>query len=296
MPRELKLGIFVFAGTVLLAIGILTLGEVRLEKGYYLHILFDDIAGLLKKAPVRIAGVEVGTVKDITLEKGKAKVTVWVRKKIVIRQDTTASIITSGVIGIKYLEMTLGSENKPVLKDGDVVIGVNPISFDKAVNQAMQSFDQLVATLQTLTGGGKVPENINLVLQDIHRVANRIESFMKAEDKDMKNVVSNTAEFSKALIHLADKMRILSENLDDLTTESKKEIKHTFASLRSSSENLQETLGTLNRLGKHFEVQITTTVTPVGKLFTDKQFALELEKSIRSFNELLEGIKKKFRL
>jgi len=296
MSRELKLGIFVFAGTVLLAIGILTLGEVRLEKGYLIHIFFNDIGGLLEKAPVRIAGVEVGTVKDITLEKGKAKVTVWVRKKIKIHEDVKASIITSGVIGIKYLEMTLGNENKPALKDGDVVFGIDPISFDKAVNQAMKSFDELVLTLQTITAGGEMPESLVRLLKDFDKMIRRIDSFLGTEEKTMKDVLANFGQLSKGLIHLTDKMYTLTDNVDGLTTESRKELKTVVDSLKDSTGKFAETLDTFNRLGKQFEKQVSTTTTPVGKLLSDKKFAQDLEKTVTTFNEVLEGIKKKFKL
>lgn len=296
MSRELKLGIFVFMSTVLLAIGILTLGEVRLEKGYLIHILFNDIGGLLEKAPVRIAGVEVGTVKDITLEKGKAKVTVWIRKKIKIHQDAKASIITSGVIGIKYLEMTIGDENKPALKDGDVILGIDPISFDKAVNQAMRSFDQLVETLQSLTGGGEVPDSLVRLLKDFDRAVRRVDGFVGTEEKTMKDILANFGQLSKGLIHLTDKMYTLTDNLDGLTTESRKELKTIVDSLKNSTGKFAETLDTFNRLGKQFEKQVSTTTTPVGKLLSDKKFAQDLEKTVTTFNEVLEGIKKKFKL
>lgn len=296
MSRELKLGIFVFMSTVLLAIGILTLGEVRLEKGYLIHILFNDIGGLLEKAPVRIAGVEVGTVKDITLEKGKAKVTVWIRKKIKIHQDAQASIITSGVIGIKYLEMTIGDENKPALKEGDVILGIDPISFDKAVNQAMRSFDQLVETLQSLTRGGELPESLVRLLKDFDRTIRRVDGFLGSEEKTMKDILANFGQLSKGLIHLTDKMYTLTDNVDGLTTESRKELKTIVDNLKNSTGKFAETLDTFNRLGKQFEKQVSTTTTPVGKLLSDKKFAQDLEKTVTTFNEVLEGIKKKFKL
>lgn len=294
--RELRLGIFVFIGTVLLAVGILTLGEVRLEKGYRIHILFSDIGGLLEKAPVRIAGVEVGTVKDITLEKNKAKVTVWLKEKIRVYEDATASIITSGVVGMKYLDITRGDEHKRPLEDGNVIIGIDPVSFDRVVNQTMKSFDQLVATLQSITAGGEVPENLNRVLKDIHGVASKIDKFLDEEKETMGTIVGNTAELSKGLIHLTDRIYGLVDNLDSLAVEGKKELKGSSASLKASSEKLNQTLEVLTRLGKNFETQISTTTTPAGKLLSDKKFAQDLEKTITTFNELLEGIKKKFKL
>jgi phospholipid/cholesterol/gamma-HCH transport system substrate-binding protein len=301
--RELKLGIFVFIGTVLIAIGILMLGEVRFEKGYRIHILFNDIGGLLEKAPVRIAGVEVGTVKEITLEKNKAKVTVWLKGKIKVYQDATATIVTSGVVGMKYLEMTRGDEHKQHLQDGALLVGIDPVSFDRVVNQTMKSFDQLVATLQSLTAGGEIPESIVRALKDFDRAVRRVDSFLGDEEGTMKDILDNFGQLSKGLIHLTDRVYTLSDNVDGLTTESRKELKEMVSNLKGSTQKFGQTLDTFNRLGKQFETQISTTVTPVGKFLTDKKFASDLEKtvntlekSITTFNELLEGVRKKFKL
>lgn len=294
--RELKLGIFVFLGIVLLGIGILMLGEVRFEKGYQIHILFNDVGGLLEKAPVRIAGVQVGTAKNISLEKNKAKVTVWLKEEIRIYQDATASIITSGVVGMKYLEMTRGDEHKRPLEDGDSITGFDPVSFDRAVNQAMKSFDELVTTLQSLTAGGEVPENLVRLLKDFDQAVRKIDSFMGREQDTMKDILVNFSQLSKGLLHLTDKIHTLSDNLDGLTTESRKELKEMVSSLKGSSQKFSQTLDTFNRLGKQFETQISTPDTPVGKLLTDKKLAQDLGKSITNLNELLEGIRKKFKL
>ncbi len=294
--RELKLGIFVFLGIVLLGIGILMLGEVRFEKGYQIYILFNDVGGLLDKAPVRIAGVQVGTVKKIALEKNKAKVTVWVKEEIKIYQDATASIITSGVVGMKYLEMVRGDEHKRPLEDGDSITGFDPVSFDRAVNQAMKSFDELVTTLQSLTAGGEVPDNLVRLLKDFDHAVRNVDNFLGDEKDMMKDMLANFAQLSKGLLHLTDKIRTLSDNLDGLTTESRKELKEMVSSLKGSSQKFGQTLDTFNHLGKQFETQISTPDTPVGKLLTDKKLAQDLGKSITNLNELLEGIRKNFKL
>jgi len=294
--RELKLGIFVFIGVVLLTVGILMLGEVRFEKGYRIHILFNDIGGLLEKAPVRIAGVEVGIVKKITLEKNKAKVTVWLKEKVKVYLDATASIITSGVVGMKYLDMTRGDEHKPPLEDGAQIIGIDPISFDYVVNQTMKSFDQLVVTLQGITAGGKVPENLVRLLKNFNQAVLKIDKFLGREEKTMKTVLTNFAKLSKGLVHLTDKIHTLSDNLDGLTTESRKELQEMASNFKESTQKLGQTLDTFNRLGEHFETQISTPTTPVGKIFMDKKFAKEMEKTIINLNQFLEGIRKKFKL
>ncbi|MCK4533790.1 MCE family protein, partial [bacterium] len=127
LSQETKVGLFVLAGGIILAVVVVFLGDIPLQKGYTINVLFDDIAGLPEKAPVKISGVEVGKVLKIKLVKNKACVEVWINSKIKIYSDTKARIISTGVIGTKYMEMTMGSVDELMLKDGDTVKGINPI-------------------------------------------------------------------------------------------------------------------------------------------------------------------------
>ncbi|HCJ66655.1 MAG TPA: hypothetical protein DHV62_04835, partial [Elusimicrobia bacterium] len=131
----------------------------------------------------------------------------------------------------------------------------------------------------------------------------RVDSFLGDEEGTMKDILDNFGQLSKGLIHLTARVYTLSDNVDGLTTESRKELKEMVSNLKGSTQKFGQTLDTFNRLGKQFETQISTTVTPVGKFLTDKKFASDLEKtvntlekSITTFNELFEGVRKKFKL
>jgi phospholipid/cholesterol/gamma-HCH transport system substrate-binding protein len=121
--REFWVGLFVLAGLagvawLSLAVGGLNLGG---PGGLELRAAFDEIGGLKKRAQVVIGGVRVGQVKGIALDDDyRARVTLEVDAKLALPSDTSASILTSGVLGDQYVALEPGGEEE-LLRSGDEI-------------------------------------------------------------------------------------------------------------------------------------------------------------------------------
>jgi phospholipid/cholesterol/gamma-HCH transport system substrate-binding protein len=121
---ELWVGLFVAAGIValaMLAFKVGNLGTVDVKDAYALKARFDNIGGLKVKSPVTMAGVRIGRVSDITFDNGRYQAVVTMSvdgryKKI--PSDTSASILTSGLLGEQYVGLEPGGA-EDYLKDGD---------------------------------------------------------------------------------------------------------------------------------------------------------------------------------
>ena len=80
---------------------------------------FDQIGGLKPRAPVEISGVKVGQVESIALNQDyRARVRMALRSNLELPVDTSASIVTAGLLGDRYVSLQLGGEEKN-LKPGD---------------------------------------------------------------------------------------------------------------------------------------------------------------------------------
>jgi phospholipid/cholesterol/gamma-HCH transport system substrate-binding protein len=87
--------------------------------GFTVFATFDEIAGLKTRAPVEISGVKVGQVKSIGLDQSyRARVELDLTPGIQIPVDTMASIVTSGVLGDRYVQLQLGGDPE-LLKNGE---------------------------------------------------------------------------------------------------------------------------------------------------------------------------------
>jgi phospholipid/cholesterol/gamma-HCH transport system substrate-binding protein len=161
---ELKVGIFVFIGFVVLTWFVLWIGDFKLvRQGFTVKVTFSFVNGIKMGASVRLAGVDRGEVKDIKLthdNEGKAKVTIiaWVDYGTEIPQDSRAWVNTLGLMGEKYLEIIPGKDYKNVLKENEVLKGEDPTSVQEVTDLTKDVVLQVKDTLSTL----------QLVLGDMH--------------------------------------------------------------------------------------------------------------------------------
>lgn len=90
--------------------------------GYFLHARFDESAGLRARAPVRIAGVQIGEVISVELTKDyQAHVELRIDSKdLVLPADTSAHIYTEGLLGVRYIALFPGFDEER-LQNGDFI-------------------------------------------------------------------------------------------------------------------------------------------------------------------------------
>jgi phospholipid/cholesterol/gamma-HCH transport system substrate-binding protein len=123
---ELAVGFFLVAGFVafaVLAFQVSGLAINHQQQTYSLHASFTNASGLSKRAKVSAAGVVIGSVTDIRLDPFdfKAVVTMAIDKKVdFLTTDSIAAIQTAGVLGEKYVSISIGGEEQ-VLADGDEI-------------------------------------------------------------------------------------------------------------------------------------------------------------------------------
>jgi len=109
--RDFLVGCFVLAGLAAVAYLSFQVGGLSWKgpRGLGLVANFDEIGGLKPRAQVVIAGVKVGQVRSITLDRDyRARVDLDVDAGLKLPVDTTASIMTSGLLGDRYVSLQLG--------------------------------------------------------------------------------------------------------------------------------------------------------------------------------------------
>jgi phospholipid/cholesterol/gamma-HCH transport system substrate-binding protein len=168
---ELRVGLFVLVGLLVLAAGIFYVtGAGTIGPKYRLITYLPEVSGLADGAPVRLDGVEVGNVESIKLApripgkpRGKNKnieIVMRVGKHYEndILTDSAASLVTEGLLGNRYVNISLGITGVP-LKDGQEVPG----SEEKAMKEVVERSADVLANLQALSEN--IQELINGVKQ-----------------------------------------------------------------------------------------------------------------------------------
>ena len=121
---EFLVGLFMIAGFVAFGYLALQLGEVSIfssSKSYTITAQFDNIAGVKKGSSVQVSGVVVGQVSKIWLdEDGIANVALQVNKELELSVDSMASVKSQGLIGDKFVALSLGGDDE-LFKDGGIL-------------------------------------------------------------------------------------------------------------------------------------------------------------------------------
>ena len=122
---ETLVGLFVLLGIlglVFLSLKAANLASFSGGESYTLHARFDNIGGLKARAPVRSAGVTVGRVTSIKLDPKtfEGVVTIGLDPKVQFPRDTSAKILTAGLLGDQYIGLTPGADEK-LLAAGDQI-------------------------------------------------------------------------------------------------------------------------------------------------------------------------------
>lgn len=122
MNTEVVVGFFVLLG--ILALGYLTirLGKLEIVGGntYSVQAEFEKVGGIKPGASVEIAGVQIGTVKSVKLDKYQALLDLTLHTGVKIQEDAIASVKTKGLIGEKYIQITPGASEKIVPPGGKI--------------------------------------------------------------------------------------------------------------------------------------------------------------------------------
>jgi phospholipid/cholesterol/gamma-HCH transport system substrate-binding protein len=141
---DLWFGAFVAAGLaalLVLALKVGNLGAERATQTYRVEARFDNIGGLKVRAPVRSAGVLVGRVSEIHFdnERFQASVSLALDKRYSFPKDTTASILTSGLLGESYIGLEAGGEDKKLAEGDRIVITQSAVVLERLIGQFLFS-------------------------------------------------------------------------------------------------------------------------------------------------------------
>jgi phospholipid/cholesterol/gamma-HCH transport system substrate-binding protein len=212
---ELRVGLFVLVGLSVLAAGIFYVtGAGTIGPKYRLITYLPEVSGLSNGAPVRLDGVEVGNVESIRLaprtpgkvrEKNRnIEVVMRVSKQYEkdILTDSAASLVTEGLLGNRYVNLSLGITGVP-LKDGQEVPGTE----EKAMKEVVERSADLLGNLQALsenvqdliTGVKQGKGSLGKILTD-DQAYNHLNGILAKGDAMLANVQAGQGTIGKLMV------------------------------------------------------------------------------------------------
>ena len=137
---DLWVGVFVLAGLAALLTLALKVGNatsVSAADGYLVYSHFDNIGGLKPRAPVKSAGVVVGRVESVAFDDKKFTARVGMRliKTYTFPKDTSASILTSGLLGEQYIGLDAGGDTANLKEGDEIKLTQSAVVLEKIIGQ-----------------------------------------------------------------------------------------------------------------------------------------------------------------
>ncbi len=318
---EIKVGIFVLLVIVLLAYMSLRIGKIKVSKkgAYEVYALFDNVSGLVKNAPVEVAGVEIGRVGDIELSGKKAKVSLFIRKDVKLPKDSVAKIRTKGVLGDKFVEIEPGSKKSFLCEGCSLEKTKSPVELDEILTEVGPAVDDIRSMTKTLASifTEKEKGEFRNLLSNLAEATKYIRSVAQKIDKgegtigklvndktlynQLKVAVSNLSEIAKKI---NSGKGALGKLVNDKTLYE--DLKATLADLKDVSRKINKGEGTLGMLvnDKTLYVQAKSAIKnlnaiakkinsgkgTLGKLVNDESLYNEVKKTLKNVNKATEGV------
>jgi phospholipid/cholesterol/gamma-HCH transport system substrate-binding protein len=215
IANNLIVGVFVIVGTIAFLFVLFNIGEGHgvFSRQDSLFATFSHVKGLNFGSEVSLSGLRIGTVKRIFL-KDPASKELTVEMEIdrgmfdKIREDSVASILTSGVLGDKYVEISIGSPSAPPLKNGATISSSEPEDLFKKGGTLMES---LAAEFKRGGDIHSMIQNLNKVSQNLAVITSDIK-----ERKGMLNEVIYGKSGAK-LAQTMDNLEKSTQNIQELT-------------------------------------------------------------------------------
>ena len=236
--RRTSLWVGLFALAALIAFGVAVL-SLTAERGFWkpryrLVAYFESVQGLVQGAPVRLAGKDVGSVESVSFSPlGSSKPPIRVELSIDsavqdrIRSDSQATVGTIGLLGDRYVELTLGSEAGEVLADGAELHTATPLDISDVMAKGTQALD----------GVAQLANNLNQVVLDFGKQVGVVQIADAA--RAFADVATQVRE-GKGLLH--------SLIYDPYKGEGVESINRSLATLESILRNVSQGQGLLHTL------------------------------------------------
>jgi len=308
----LRVGLVVAAAVAAFGLGLYFIGgSIGRDKTYRVYAMFDDATGLGVRSRVQIAGIPVGQVDRIELDQTTARAKVWlkIKEEYPLHRNATITKRSESILGDFLLDLTPGTVEQPLLKDGDEIRNVvKQPGMGEVFNQLSKIAGDISAVTENMRrvlGGDKGENNLREIVDNLTHITQGIQGIIDRSQSRIDAILGNVQSFTGNLREIGtggeqDVLAIL-RNTREATSEARDilktignvvgsqdtgELKRSVGSIRSSMDKLDASLANV----KDITDKINRGEGTVGRLINDDKLAKNLEKTTSSLNELFGAV------
>lgn len=286
IAKNIRLGVFVILGAILLIVGLYIVGNKQnlFGRTFTVSAKFYNVNGLMKGNNVRFAGIDVGTVKRVEIISDSSVNVIMIIKRDVqkfIKKNALVSIGTDGLMGNKLVNIAIIDDSAPGIEDGDELQTIRPIETDemtRTLNATNENIKVISSNLRNITDKISSENSFWTILMDTVVAEN-----IKTAILNIKNVGERSAILAGNLEKFSGKMNTGKGTLSSLVNDTS-----LFGDFSRVVQNLQKISDTAGIVAKDISSivgKIKKGEGSVGNLLTDTTFSHNLNQSVQSINE-----------
>ena len=258
---------------------------------------FQGVKGLARGAPVWLFGIQVGSVKKIHLDPEYGLIVTFFIERDAMRflkADTEATVLTMGLLGDTYVELTPGSADSPPFQPGEILKGTTPLGYTGVVKQSEKAVEKMtdliskveILTLKIAEGEGSLSRLINdpSLYDNLVKLTVSLQLTLEKIEKSrgtLKLLIEEPTLYNK-LVAVASSMKQWSEALNNSSGTLTRLINDSslYENLNESAQNLDAILLSINR-GQGV----------AGALIRDEELVHEVKADLLEMRRLAEKTK-----
>lgn len=273
---DVKVGVAVILAAVILILGIVWIGEFRMNRkwvGY--SVYFTETGGLNTGDPVTVAGLEMGKVGSMVFEDGRVKVEILLESKATLRTDCSVEIRSIGLMGEKFVYIVPGAAGE-VVRPGATLEGKYKAGLTEMTIVMEEVFAEAKGLSQALRRLIATEEDTHTLAESLARI-NQLTDEMLALIRENKEDLRSTAQ----------SVRMASDNLSDILGSRKNEIVDGIDRLARASASLDSLSQSLRSVAAGLERGEGT----LGLLVKDKTLHNEMSAVVKNLDSLIKDIR-----
>ncbi len=250
--------------------------------GYELFAIFDSAQGVYPSSQVRIAGVEVGSVREIGLDPGGARLRLELRRGVELPVDTLAELKGEGVLGDRYVNLLPGQE-AALLQPGGV-LKTKPSGSD--LDELQQKVDAIADDVKAITGAlrasledDRPQDQVTRILDNVERITAQLEAMTAANRADVDAIADNVRALTEALNGLV-------AQTNQLVAQTGEGVQGELEQLRVATEKLDAGLARAENIARKIDEGEGT----LGRLVNDGKAMDSIESTLDDVGEVVSSV------
>ena len=278
---KLKVGIVVTGALLILLFAILFAGNIQnlFAPQSTIYATFRDVKGLRSGAPVWFTGVQIGSIKSINFTRDMITAAMKIDRDALayLKKDSEASILTLGLLGDKYIEVSAGSKESGGLKHKDTIMGSTRLEINEELSRLVGGVGGKKGSLGRLLEDDTLYRDLSSSARDIRLFAETLKASDGTVNKSIKDpaLYEKLVKASQSIDAFAQRLALSKGTVNRLIEDE------------SLYENVNAAAAKLNLILD----KINKEEGSVGRLVSNRELTEELQSTLKEINALVKDIK-----